>query len=52
MSASQSETIRVLEYSGFTRVNDETLRVSHERPSTYVPPGPGADVAEPDKTDL
>ena len=41
MSASQSETIRVLEYKGFTRVNDETLHVSHDRPSVTVRPGPG-----------
>lgn len=41
MSASQSDTIRVLEYQGFTKVNDETLHVTHGRPSATVRPGPG-----------
>ena len=51
MSASQSETIRVLEFSGFTKVNDETLRVSHDRPSVAVRPGPGRIAPDTHKPD-
>ena len=52
MSASQSETIRVVEFSGFTKVNDETLHVSHDRPSLAVRPGPGRLAQDGEKPDV